>query len=169
MTNAVELERADLFATEQEQVEKVLALSSIERAADILLASEGLSDSIGMRPNRNDASTQARLMKMAKETANGSAGGSQPPRAGARAGQKRRTEEASPRDTGKRRVEGEPRRDTGKRPVSSAVPDSGKRVSVDPMIGPLEPWVDGELALRTYQEVAKRVSKVEVVESMFAE
>lgn len=63
----------------------------------------------------------------------------------------------------------EPRRGTGKRPVSSAVPESGKRLSVNPVTGPLEPLVDGELALRAYQEAAKRVLKVEVIESMFTE
>lgn len=47
MTITVELERADLSAAEQKQVEEVLASPSVERAADILLASEGLSESIG--------------------------------------------------------------------------------------------------------------------------
>lgn len=39
---AVELERADMSAAEQEQVNQVLALPGTERATDILLASEGL-------------------------------------------------------------------------------------------------------------------------------
>lgn len=47
MIITVELERADLSAAEQKQVEEVLALPSAERAADILLASEGLSKSVG--------------------------------------------------------------------------------------------------------------------------
>ncbi|CAL8162191.1 unnamed protein product [Prunus armeniaca] len=43
----VELERADLTAAEQKQVDQVLALLSTERAANILLASEGVSGSVG--------------------------------------------------------------------------------------------------------------------------
>lgn len=44
---AVELERADLSAAEQEQGNQVLTLPSTERVADILLASEGLISSTG--------------------------------------------------------------------------------------------------------------------------
>ncbi|KAI5313486.1 hypothetical protein L3X38_042662 [Prunus dulcis] len=74
----VELEQADLSTVEQEQVDQVLALPSNERAADILLASEGLIWSAAMRPNRNDTSMQAKLMKLAKKgSSSGSAGGSQ--------------------------------------------------------------------------------------------
>lgn len=131
---------------------------------------------------------QAKFMKLAKGSESGSACASQPPRVGgsphisvarsqgasvaaksSRTGQKRRAEEASARDTGKRRAEGEPRRDTGKRAMSSAVPQAGKRSSVDPVTGPLEPWVDSERALSGYQEAARRVLKVEVGESMFPE
>ncbi|XP_021824477.1 uncharacterized protein LOC110765618 [Prunus avium] len=183
-----ELERAHLSTTEHEQVEEVLALPSTERAADILLASEGLSESIGMRRNRNDQNMQAMLKKLAKGTSRGSAGGSQPDRVEgspqmsvarsqvakavatpARTGQKRGAEEPSHRETWKRRAKVDPRRDTGKRPASSAAPELGKRVSVDPVTGPLEPWVDDELALSSFQRAAKRVLKVEVVERMFTE
>ncbi|XP_021829891.1 uncharacterized protein LOC110770116 [Prunus avium] len=141
-----------------------------------------------MPPNRNDPNMKARLMKIAKETVKGSAGGSQPPRtvgsshmsvAGnqgarvvnipARVGQKRVAEEVSPLELGKRRAEGEPKTNTGKRPVSSAAPGSGESASVDSGCGPLEPWVDGELALRAFQQKAKRVLRVEVVKSMFTE
>ncbi|XP_021800858.1 uncharacterized protein LOC110745087 [Prunus avium] len=135
----VELGRAHLSTTEHEQVEEVLALPSTERAADILLASEGLSESIGMRPNRNDQNMQAMPKKLAKGTSRGSAGGSQPDRVDgspqmsnarsqgrrkvakpARTGQKRGAEEPSHWETGKRRAKGDPRRDTGKRPANSA-------------------------------------------------
>ncbi|PQM42210.1 uncharacterized protein Pyn_23038 [Prunus yedoensis var. nudiflora] len=57
----------------------------------------------------------------------------------ARGGQKRRVDESLPLDTGKRCAEGEPRRDIGKRPASASVPETGKRTSVDPVTGLLEP------------------------------
>lgn len=44
---AVELDRVELFAVKQEQVDVVLALPSIERAADRLLAGEGVASSVG--------------------------------------------------------------------------------------------------------------------------
>ncbi|CAL8124617.1 unnamed protein product [Prunus armeniaca] len=126
---------------------------------------------------------QAKLMKMAKK---GSASGSQQARglpymsvaqsqatgattiAGAVGGaawvrHKRRAEEPLVRDVGKRRVEEEPRRDVCKRPIIASVPEVGKRASVDPVTGPLEPWVDAELVLSSYQEAIKRMLKVEVV------
>ncbi|CAL9005374.1 unnamed protein product [Prunus brigantina] len=62
----VELERADMSAAEQEQVNQVLAVPGTERAADILLASEGLI-SLTNEPSRNDHNMQARLMEMAKK------------------------------------------------------------------------------------------------------
>ncbi|PQQ11222.1 uncharacterized protein Pyn_18893 [Prunus yedoensis var. nudiflora] len=130
----------------------------------------------GMRPNRNDPNMQAMLMKLAKGgTSSGLAGGSQPARVGGSphmsvARSQGTSVVATPTRAGqKRRAKGEPRRETGKRPASSAVPELGKRVSVDPVTGPLEPWMNGELALRSYQEAAKRVLKVEVVEGMFTE
>ncbi|KAI5312771.1 hypothetical protein L3X38_041945 [Prunus dulcis] len=138
-------------------VNQVLALLSTERATDILLASEGLSSSIGMRPNRNDPSTQPRLIKLAKGTTSGSGGGSQPPLVGgwphmsversqvasgamapARAAQKRRAEKASPRDIGKS----------------------------DWSIGALGGWGAGA---QSYQEAVRRMLKVEVVEGLFTE
>ncbi|CAL2264929.1 unnamed protein product [Prunus armeniaca] len=70
---AVELDRAELSAVEQEQVTVVLALPSTERAADRLLADEGLVSFVAMRPSWNDLAMQARLMKIAKGSSGGSA------------------------------------------------------------------------------------------------
>ncbi|CAL8161820.1 unnamed protein product [Prunus armeniaca] len=72
---AVELDRAELSAVEQKQVTVVLALPSTERAADRLLADEGLVSSVAMRPSWNDPAMQARLMKIAKGSSGGSAAG----------------------------------------------------------------------------------------------
>ncbi|KAI5313487.1 hypothetical protein L3X38_042663 [Prunus dulcis] len=40
---------------------------------------------------------------------------------------------------------------------------------MDPVSGPLEPWVDEELMLSSYHKAIKRMLKVEVVEWMFIE
>ncbi|PQQ19310.1 hypothetical protein Pyn_07082 [Prunus yedoensis var. nudiflora] len=79
---AVELERAELSAVEQEQVDQILALPSTEKAADKLLVSERLISTAAMRPSRNDPAMQAQLMKMAKGSSGGSTMGSQPTRVG---------------------------------------------------------------------------------------
>ncbi|CAL9025323.1 unnamed protein product, partial [Prunus brigantina] len=131
---------------------------------------------------------QARLMKMAKRTAGGSAVGPQAARVGAvphmsiarslatgvstshaRGSLKRRAEEPLPRETGKRRAEEEMRRDPGKRPMGSASLDVPRRASVDPVCGPLESWADGEAALGAYHTAVKRILKVDVVEGLFIE
>ncbi|PQP94150.1 uncharacterized protein Pyn_16105 [Prunus yedoensis var. nudiflora] len=82
---------------------------------------------------------------------------------------KRRADEQLPRDSDKRWAEGEPRRDTEKRPISSASTEGPRRASVDPISSPLEPWMDGEVALGAYQEAVRRVLKVNVVEGLFTE
>lgn len=114
-----------------------------------------------MRPNRNDTSIQAKLMKLAKKgSSSGSAGGSQQARvddsphmlmaqsqATSAAPVLVRVEEQLPQDARKRHAKEEPRRDFSKRPMSSSALKAGKRTSVDSMSGPLEPWVDEELVL----------------------
>ncbi|KAI5324283.1 hypothetical protein L3X38_033356 [Prunus dulcis] len=121
---SMELDRADLSAAEQEQVDVVLALPSSERATYRLLANEGLINFVAMRPSRSDPVMQAKLLKTAKGSSGRSAGGTQQARVGAsphmsvarsqataktvspaREAQKRRADEQLPLDTVKRRVE----------------------------------------------------------------
>ncbi|CAL8999910.1 unnamed protein product, partial [Prunus brigantina] len=71
----VELDQAELSAIEQEQVAMVLALPNTERAADRLLADEGLVSYVAMRPSWNDPAMQATLMKLAKGSSGRSAVG----------------------------------------------------------------------------------------------
>ncbi|VVA40453.1 PREDICTED: CISIN_1g0418261mg [Prunus dulcis] len=121
---SMELDRADLSAAEQEQVDVVLALPSSERATNRLLVNEGLINFVAMRPSRSDLVMLAKLLKTAKGSSGRSAGGTQQARVGAsphmsvawsqataktvspaREAQKRRADEQLPLDTVKRRVE----------------------------------------------------------------
>lgn len=86
-----------------------------------------------------------------------------------RGAQKRLGDEQLPRDAGKRRVEEEQRRDPGKRPIGSSTAERARRTSVEPLSGPLEPWVDRELVLKSYHKATERVLKMEIVEGMFTE
>ncbi|XP_008244897.1 PREDICTED: uncharacterized protein LOC103343005 [Prunus mume] len=87
----------------------------------------------------------------------------------AQGAQKRRAEEPLPREAGRRRLEEEPRRDLGKRPVSSTTAEVEKRASRDPVTRHLEPWVDAEMVIGSYQEAVKQMLRVDVVEGLFTE
>ncbi|KAH0996865.1 hypothetical protein GBA52_020729 [Prunus armeniaca] len=87
----------------------------------------------------------------------------------AQGAKKRLADEQFPRDAGKMQVKEEPRRDPGKRPIDSSTAERARRMSVEPLSGPLEPWVDRELMLKSYHEATKRVLKMEIVEGMFTE
>ncbi|CAL2256563.1 unnamed protein product [Prunus armeniaca] len=142
----------------QEQVNQVLALPSTERAADRLLSSEGLINSAGQANEDGQegfvwwvgwefAVSSGRglshmLMARSQETSVATTP--------ARGAQKRRADEQRPWDTWKRRVEEEPRRESEMRQVSSSAPEAGRRMIVDPVSGPLEPWVDGEVVVSSY-------------------
>lgn len=47
--------------------------------------------------------------------------------------------------------------------------ERARRTSVEPLSGPLEPWIDGELGLKSYHKATKRVLRMEIVEGMFTE
>ncbi|CAL2270116.1 unnamed protein product [Prunus armeniaca] len=121
-----------------------------------------------MRPNRNDPTMQARLMKLAKKgPLSRSASGSSSELSDKRG--RGLCLRGARRDVGKRHAKEKPRRDTSKSPLIALVPEVGKRTSVDPVTGPLEPWVDMKLVLSSYHEAVKRMLKVEVVEGLFTE
>ncbi|KAH0988079.1 hypothetical protein GBA52_015256 [Prunus armeniaca] len=173
----VEFDRVELSATEQEQVNQVLALPSTKRAADRLLASEGLISSAGQANEDGQegfvwwvgwefaVSSGRGLSHMSMAQSQETSVATTP----ARGAQKRRADEQRPWDTCKRRVEEELRRESEMRQVSSSTPEASRRTIVDPVSGPLEPWVDGEVVVSSYQEAIMWVLKVEVVEGLFIE
>lgn len=127
-------------------------------------------------------------MKLAKGSFGGLGGGAQPIQVGAsphmfaaqsripsataspaRGRQKRRAEDYVPRDTRKKRAEDEPMRDIGKRYMGSTTSERPRKASVDPIGCPLEPWMDGAVALGAYQEAVKSILKVNVVVGLFTE
>ncbi|CAL8157675.1 unnamed protein product [Prunus armeniaca] len=78
-----------------------------------------------------------------------------------------RVDEQLPRYTGKRRAEEKPRRDTGKRPMGSTASQGTRRASVDLISSLLEPWLEGEVTLNSYQEEVRCILKVNMVDGLF--